>query len=196
MPVVDVLSSLEPAHPLLALAPRQTRCEAGQSWLWDGVRFDVLRPLGSDYLRALKPNAMSCVLHVSADHGQGGSALLTGDIEHQQELALVAEWGAALRSSVLIVAHHGSKTSSTPEFLAAVAPHTAVIQAGYRNRFSHPAPEVVARLQERGIYTPSSPSCGAWRWASAASARGTCERETTRRYWRHAAPEPGPAPED
>ena len=184
LPVDEVLSSLEAAHPLLALAPRQGRCEAGQSWVWDGVRFDVLRPPAGDYARSLKSNAMSCVLRVSA---AGGSALLTGDIERDQELALVAEHGDALRSSVLVVAHHGSRTSSTAEFLQAVAPQTAVIQAGYRNRFAHPAPEVLARLGERGIRTLASPACGAWRWNSGQSANGTCEREATRRYWRHGA---------
>ena len=188
LPVSEVLSSLEAGHPLLALAPRQTRCEAGQSWVWDAVRFDVLRPQGSDYVRTLKSNAMSCVLRISA--AGGASALLTGDIEHEQEAALVAEFGAALRSSVLIVPHHGSRTSSTAGFLDAVAPQTAVIQAGYRNRFAHPVPEVLARLHERGIHTLSSPSCGAWRWRSAQSAIGACERAATRRYWRHAAPSP------
>ena len=184
LPVNEVLSSLEPGHPLLALAPRQTRCEAGQSWVWDGVRFDVLRPNGGDYARTLKSNAMSCVLRVG---GAGGSALLTGDIEHEQETALVNELGAALRSSVLIVPHHGSRTSSTAAFLDAVAPQTAVIQAGYRNRFAHPVPEVLDRLHERGIHSVSSPGCGAWRWNSAASTLGACERDATRRYWRHAA---------
>ena len=188
LPVGELLSSLEASHPLLVdrpHAPRTQRCEAGQSWVWDGVRFDVLRPQAGDYARSLKSNAMSCVLRIS---GAGGSALLTGDIEHEQESALVAEHGPALRSDVLIVAHHGSRTSSTAEFLAAVAPQTAVIQAGYRNRFAHPAPEVLARLRERGIHTLTSPLCGAWRWNSAQSAAGRCERETTRRYWRHGPP--------
>ncbi len=182
--VGDVLSSLEPAHPLLALAPRAQRCEAGQAWDWDGVTFEVLSPPAGAYARSLKSNAMSCVLRVRA---AGGSVLLTGDIEHEQEAALVANHGPALRSTVLVVAHHGSKTSSTAGFLAAVAPQTAVVQAGYRNRFGHPAPEVLARLGERGIHTLTSPGCGAWRWHSAQAAAGTCEREATRRYWRHGA---------
>ncbi len=188
LPVTDVLSSLEPAHPLMTLAPRRLRCEAGQAWDWDGVRFEVLRPLGADYARNLKSNAMSCVLRVVAAGGSQASALITGDIEHEQEQALVAGHGAALRSSVLIVAHHGSRTSSTPAFLAAVAPQTAIIQAGYRNRFAHPAPEVLGRLTERGIHTLSSPACGAWHWNSAQSTLGVCERGATRRYWRHTVP--------
>jgi competence protein ComEC len=188
LPVGEVLSSLEPAHPLLAAAPSPVRCEAGQAWEWDGVRFEVLRPLGSDYERSLKSNAMSCVLRVSA---VGGSALLTGDIEADQESALVAQRGADLPSDVLVVAHHGSRTSSTDGFLAAVAPRTAIIQTGYRNRFGHPAPEVVARLGEHGIHTLASPVCGAWRWTSAQGGSGSCERTLSRRYWRHGAAEPG-----
>jgi competence protein ComEC len=184
LPVGEVMSSLEPAHPLLALATRPSRCEAGQSWAWDGVTFDVLHPPPADYARSLKPNAMSCVLRVSAP---GGSALLTGDIERDQEAALLAVHGAMLRSSVLVVPHHGSKTSSTDAFLAAVQPQAAVIQAGYRNRFGHPAPEVSARLQERGIRTLASAGCGAWRWRSSEGVDGTCERQATCRYWRHDA---------
>jgi competence protein ComEC len=184
LPVGEVISSLEAGHPLLALAPQPSRCEAGQSWDWDGVRFDLLRPQAEDYARALKPNAMSCVLRVRA---AGGTALLTGDIERDQEAGLLAAGAEQLRSDVLIVPHHGSRTSSTAAFIDAVAPQTAVIQAGYRNRFGHPVPEVLARLQERGVRTLSSPACGAWRWDSTSSTEGRCERANTRRYWRHDA---------
>jgi competence protein ComEC len=189
LPVGDVLSSLEPAHPLLALAPQARRCEAGQAWVWDGVSFEVLGPPAGTYmLSGLKPNAMSCVLQVAA--ASGASALLTGDIERVQELTLVAAQttGApALRSTVLLVAHHGSKTSSSAEFLAAVAPQKAIVQAGYRNRFGHPAPDVLTRLRERGAEVVASPTCGAWQWVSARPSSGRCERTATRRYWRHGA---------
>ncbi len=186
MPVDDVLSSLELDHPLLGRARHTTRCSAGQSWDWDGVHFAVLRPVATDYERALKANAMSCVLRVS---GGGRSVLLTGDIEREQELALLADGADGLRSDVLIVPHHGSKTSSTPAFLDAVQPRVAVFQAGYRNRFGHPAPEVLQRYVERGIEIDATPSCGAWRWDAAASATGPtagiCQRDAARRYWHH-----------
>ena len=108
------------------------------------------------------------------------SALLTGDIERDQEAVLVAAHGAALRSDLLLVPHHGSRSSSTPAFLDAVQPRVAVVQAGYRNRFGHPAPDVVARYRERGIDVRESAACGAYVWADGV---GRCERARAPRYW-------------
>ena len=185
LPVDELLSSLDASHPLQALAALNRvpsrRCEAGQSWTWDGVRFDVLHPLADDFDRALRSNAMSCVVRVQ---GATQSALLTGDIEREQEASLLSLHGAALRSQVMLVPHHGSKTSSTAAFLDAVQPDLAVIQSGYRNRFGHPAAEVVERYRERGMALIDSPHCGAWRWTGEA-ARGVCQRDTGRRYWHH-----------
>lgn len=181
--VASLWSSLEDAHPLRAAAAGvpTTRCEAGQRWAWDGVNFEVLHPQPADYQRAdhLKPNALSCVLRVSTPQG---SVLLAGDIERGQEAALVAAQGEALRSDVLLVPHHGSKTSSTDAWIDAVLPHTAVVQAGYRNRFGHPAGEVLARYRERGIRVVQSASCGAWLWAGGTQG---CWRDAARRYWHH-----------
>jgi competence protein ComEC len=185
MPVGGLLSSLELQHPLLAAARKSTRCSAGQSWVWDGVRFDILRPPESDYERGLKSNAMSCVLRVAEAREGGRSALLTGDIERDQEAALVAAQREALRSDVLIAPHHGSRTSSTGAFLDAVRPATAVFQAGYKNRFGHPAPDVLQRYRERGITLQPSPACGAWRWQAGGSAEGVCQRDAALRYWHH-----------
>lgn len=186
-PPTELWSSLEPGHRLLAAASSATRCAAGQSWRWDGVRFDVMRPLEDDYARSgLKPNALSCVLRVQ---GATHSALLTGDIEREQELQLVAAYGPALQSELLVVAHHGSKTSSTPAFIDAVQPRYAVFQAGYRNRFGHPAPEVVQRYVDRGIRVFASPRCGALAFDRAvAPGQINCERDVSRRYWHHALP--------
>ena len=182
---VDAMSSsLEAGHPLTALARRSQRCEAGQRWRWDGVDFAVLRPAPGDYDLALKSNAMSCVLRVS---GGGRSALLTGDIEREQEAALLQAGAAALRSDVLIVPHHGSRTSSTAAFLDAVDPKMAIFQAGYRNRFGHPAADVLDRYRERGIAIVASPACGAWSWLADGPAIGTCQRVIARRYWHHDA---------
>jgi len=186
LPVDDVLSSLELEHPLLALATHTTRCQAGQSWVWEGVQFDILRPAPDDYARKQKANAMSCVLRVSSSGARARSVLLTGDIEREQEVALLAASApGALRSDVLIVPHHGSRTSSTAAFLDAVQPRAAVFQAGYRNRFGHPAPDVMARYLERGIEAHVSPDCGAWRWDAGGAPEGVCQRDAARRYWHH-----------
>jgi competence protein ComEC len=177
LPVRELTASLDGAHGLMSGAVESTRCEAGQQWTWDGVQFEILHPRREDYGRALKPNALSCVLRISDGRH---SALLPGDIEREQEAALVAAHGAALRSDLLLVPHHGSRTSSTSAFLDAVQPRTAVAQAGYRNRFGHPAPDVAARYRERGIELRVTPDCGAYRWADGA---GRCERERAPRYW-------------
>ena len=191
LPIAELTSSIEDTHPLRALARQQGvpthRCEAGQRWDWDGVHFEVLHPAADDYALALRSNAMSCVLRVQgAAPGLGSSVLLTGDIEREQEIRLLREHPEALRSGVLIVPHHGSKTSSTAAFLDAVAPQVAVFQAGYLNRYGHPAEEVLARYLERGIARIDSPTCGAWTWRSGSGADlapAVCERVEARRYW-------------
>ena len=178
-----LLSSIEDEHELQALRPA-TRCEAGQRWEWDGVRFEVLHPLAADYGTGLRANALSCVLRV--DNGRH-SALLVGDIEAAQEVRLV-EVQARLKADLLLMPHHGSKTSSTPAFLDAVQPRLALAQAGYRNRFGHPAPAVLARYRERGIEVVESARCGAATWTSVRPQAVSCQRETARRYWHHAVP--------
>ncbi len=191
LPVAQLHSSLEPGHALLAGSVPQRRCEAGQRWQWDGVAFEVLHPTAEDYERPRKPNALSCVLRVQ---GVDTSLLLTGDIEREQEAALVVAFGAALRSDLLVVPHHGSRTSSSAPFLDAVQPQLALVQAGYRNRFGHPAPDVVQRYRERGIEVRASPDCGAWLRAATDAPLGQCQRDAARRYWHHGgALEPPPA---
>ncbi|MBV8380250.1 MAG: DNA internalization-related competence protein ComEC/Rec2 [Paucibacter sp.] len=181
VPTRSLLSSLEDDNPLLQADAPRARCEAGQQWQWDDVRFAVLQPSAQAYGREKKSNALSCVLRVTAANGQ--AALLTGDIEAQQELALVrASDPGTLRAQLLMVPHHGSNTSSSEAFLDAVAPRLAVVQAGYRNRFGHPTARVMARYAQRGITVLTSADCGALRWRSD-SARWTCERAESRRYW-------------
>ena len=110
----------------------------------------------------------------------GRSALLAGDAEAPQEALMVAAGRDALRSELLLVPHHGSRTSSTPDFLDAVAPRLAVVQAGYRSRFGHPAPDVMQRYAERGIRVVRSDRCGAFLWTPEES---RCQRDAARRYW-------------
>lgn len=178
-PSAEVWSSLEDEHPLLDAVRHHRRCEDGSAWEWDGVRFEVLHPGPAQRAPPLKPNQVSCVVRI---RGARHSALLAGDIERHEEARLVALHGARLRADWLLAPHHGSKTSSTADFLAAVQPRVAVFQAGYRNRFGHPAAEVLARYRERGVEVVTSPVCGAYRWSSG---QGQCERERRPRYWHH-----------
>ena len=190
LPVQALHTSLPLGHALLQRGlphpPPHTRCEAGQQWQWDGVQFEVLHPLPEDYALPRKSNAMSCVLRVRDQAGR--SILLTGDVEAAQEAALVARLGPALASSVLLVPHHGSRTSSTRPWLAAVAPQWAVVQAGYRSRYGHPAADVMGRYDAQGIKVVRTDRCGAWLWHDDQTA---CTREVRRRYWHWTLPVAG-----
>lgn len=178
-PQMALWSSLAPDH-LLLRGRDHTRCGTGQGWQWDGVHFAFLHPGSVALGPEPRPNALSCVLRVQDAHGV--AALLPGDIEAPQELALVNQ-GAPLAADWLLVPHHGSKTSSTPAFLAAVAPRVAVVQVGYRNRFAHPAPEVRERYSARELRWVETPSCGAALWRSQQADTVQCEREHRPRYW-------------
>ena len=186
-PQARLTGSIAGDPTLQALGPAAP-CLAGQRWQWDGVDFELLHPLPDTMGKGpqgQRSNALSCVLRVVDAHG--AAALLAGDIEAAQEQALVAR-GAALQADVLLVPHHGSKTSSSAPFLDAVQPRTALVQAAYRSRFGHPAPEVLQRLRERGIAVVESPRCGAATWASAQPDRVGCERQDRMRYWQHPVP--------
>jgi competence protein ComEC len=182
-PQAALVSSIEATHPLQALRPAR-RCEAGQRWTWDGVEFEILHPVPADYLSFTKPNAISCVLRIGNGHA---TVLLAGDIERLQEAALVSRT-PELRADVLLAPHHGSKTSSSEALLDAVRPRIALVQAGYRNRFGHPAREVVERYAAHGVRLVENVPCGAALWRSAAPAEVGCERERHARYWHHRLP--------
>jgi competence protein ComEC len=162
-----------------------TRCEAGQRWQWDGVTFELLYPSVADYASARSTNAVSCVLRVRASGADGASALLTGDIEAAQEAALARTRALDLRADVLLAPHHGSRSSSSAALLDAVRPRLTLIQSGYRNRYGHPAPEVVARYVARGIPLSASPVCGAMHWRSDTPGQVRCERDLARHYWQY-----------
>ncbi len=186
-PQAHLWSSLEDAHPLHARRPGWTRCQSGQSWVWDGVLFEVLHPpaarqlqTGQSPAQQPQPNEVSCVLRIR--NGQA-SVLLTGDIEAAQELALVQAGLSPI--DVLLVPHHGSKTSSSLPFLQALQPRLALVQAGYRNRYGHPASPVTERYRAQGITLVESTRCGAATWRSEWPAQVQCERVLAKRYWHH-----------
>ncbi len=111
----------------------------------EGVRLEVLGP-PRELLRGTESDADNASLVLRLVYGEV-SFLLTGDIFAAAERALLAR-GAAVDSDVLKVPHHGSDTSSTAEFLAAVSPAVAVVSVGADNRFGHPDADVVGRLRE------------------------------------------------
>ncbi len=187
LPAGMLLSSLAVDHPAQALAPWRTPCYAGQRWDWDGVRFEMLYPTPDSYDRDLRrANWRSCVLRIGA-HGR--SVLLTGDIEARDEQALLAA-GAPLAADLLLVPHHGSRTSSTPAFIEAVAPRIAVFTVGYRNRFGHPRPDVAARYADRGVQILRTDRTGAVTVRlDERGLRAEAYREAAPRYWRRVEPE-------
>ncbi len=117
-------------------------CQAGQSWQWDGVDFQILHPSKED--NALSENNQSCVLKVSAGNN---SVLLTGDIEYAAEKILIQRDSNLLAANILVAPHHGSKTSSSAKFIQQVNPQYVLFPTGYRNRFHHPAQQIIERYQ-------------------------------------------------
>lgn len=171
------------AWPMLYAYPADSSagfCRAGDHWQWDRVDFTYLSP--GDTVDGLDENNRSCVLRV---RGPGWSALLTGDIEQPAEQALL-DSGADLKARVLILGHHGSKTSSSEAFLRGVGPERAIVSAGYRNRFGHPSPVVLQRLLRLGIPVDSTVDRGTLQYdfAPDGEIRTTGARDI-RHYWRN-----------
>ncbi|MFY9315969.1 MAG: DNA internalization-related competence protein ComEC/Rec2 [Burkholderiales bacterium] len=174
-----LLSSLPDGHPLQGAVAGPRRCAAGAAWEWDGVRFAILHPGAAAPSR--KRNDLSCVLKVSAG---GRAMLLTGDIEKPAEAELLRRDAAGLAADVLLAPHHGSRTSSTAEFLAAVGAGAVVVPVGYRNRFGHPSAEALARMNARILRTDLD---GAVTVRLSHELKIDAQRQRRRRYW-HDAP--------
>ena len=159
------------------------RCVAGQRWNWDGVQFEILHPQPTHYRLdgsgVLPSNAMSCVLRI--DDGQH-SAWLSGDLDAERETRLALE-RPDLRADLLLAPHHGSASSSSAVLLNTLRPSLVIVQSGYRNRFGHPAAQVLQRYRERGIPWLVTAQCGAMTWSSHAPRAARCERVHNRRYW-------------
>jgi competence protein ComEC len=181
LPVGWVRSPLDPDDARLHLAQPALRCERGTGWEWDEVRFALLHPAAESYNRAgIQDNDRSCVLRVDSP---AGSVLVAADIEQDAEAQLLEHGATALRSDVLIVPHHGSRTSSTDAFLRAVAPSLAVFTVGYRNRFGHPAADVLERYARRGSRILRSDADGAVLLRFEAGVSVQAWRHARPRYW-------------
>jgi competence protein ComEC len=176
-----VIRAYAPERVLSSARRFAGRCEAGDAWTWDGVRFAFLHP-PPDFPDL--DNDSSCVLRVE---GAYGSALLPGDVSSRVEERLVREQPVALRAGVLVVPHHGSKSSSSDAFLAAVQPRHALVSAGHRNRFGHPTPEVLARLAAHGVSVLGTADGGMLRVTGGPAGEETREFRRTRRRWWHEA---------
>ena len=149
--VGNVLSGEAAALPVELAAED---CRSSDGWQWDEVRFSVWR-----WPHARDGNQASCVLKVEA---QGERLLLTGDIDDAAERALLAS-GMDVQAHWLLVAHHGSRSSSTSAFLDTVQADAALISRSRHNAFGHPHPQVLARLRAAGMVIHDTAEEGALR---------------------------------
>lgn len=129
-------------------------CVAGHSWRYDGIRFEFLHPRAGSVRVG---NDSSCVLLVTAGRYR---ALLTGDIEQPVEDELVRS-GTLQAVDVVVVPHHGSRTSSSVPFVYALRPTVAIVSAGFGNRWGFPKQEVVERWQAAGTEVFTTATAGA-----------------------------------
>ena len=139
------LMRLLPVREVVAGAamPGFDPCRRGRGWRWDGVDFSFLHPPDGSW----HGNDGSCVLRVVAS---GRAALFPGDIEGAGEGALLEAAPGLLRADVLAVPHHGSRTSSTQEFVRTVRPLYALVSAGCANRFGFPKQDIMGRYRSLG----------------------------------------------
>ncbi len=144
------LEALFPAPELIVDDPqfyhRGTSCHTHSDWIWDGVRFHFFQM----HSNATTKNNHSCILQIS---NQSGQILLTGDIEKSAEQALIQTYGPHLQSTILVVPHHGSNTSSSLSFLQTVTPKYAILSYGFDNRYHFPHAKVMNRYHDLHIPT-------------------------------------------
>jgi competence protein ComEC len=184
MPIGWLSSSLPDGHPLLQTTTDKRHCTDGQAWQWDGVQFEILHPDAGSYAPGkIRDNDRGCVLRISIGNQH---ILLAADIEKESESQLLREHPDKLPAALLVVPHHGSKTSSTEKFIAAVRPEYAVFTVGYLNRFGHPKQEVVQRYADSGSTLLRSDEDGAILVGMDAHGLEVERyRKTHRHYWTH-----------
>lgn len=132
---------------------RGSSCHQYPDWEWDGISFhffSIATPLRSK-------NNSSCILQISTPAGQ---VMLSGDIEKPAEQYLSNTYGKSLASSVLVIPHHGSKTSSSPLFIKNVAPHYAIVSYGFDNRYHFPHQQAMQTYKQNNIPVYNTVDCG------------------------------------
>lgn len=184
MPVGWLSSSLPDGHPLHLQVGHSQHCADGQGWEWDRVRFDVLHPaLEQGGYNKKQDNERSCVLRIGIGDQR---ILLVGDIEKDGERRLLKEHGGELHTTLLVAPHHGSKSSSSLDFVAATLPDHVVFTSGNRNRFGHPHAEVQQRYADSGAQLLRSDIDGAILVEmDAHGLKLERYRQSHRRYWTH-----------
>ncbi|NCF81849.1 MAG: DNA internalization-related competence protein ComEC/Rec2 [Proteobacteria bacterium] len=182
--VEGLLAAVPAAHTMTNVdtVPGQaTACLAGTRWQWDGVDFSILHPYSRD---AGDGNDGSCMLKVAAP---GGRLVLPGDVEELGEADVVSREKQSLQAEVLVVAHHGGRSSTSEAFLEAVSPRIALLGVGYRNRYRFPHADVIRRLTDRGVEIFDTARHGAisLRFDGRVGILGPrLERVESRRIWR------------
>ena len=156
---------------------RSKACRAGNGWNWDGVRFDFMHPSSPSAVKDQASNHQSCVLQVSIGDKR---MLLTSDIELADEQQIVSN--GLPNSQILLVPHHGSGTSSGTDLLDAVRPEIAIIPVGYRNRYRHPKPSVMASYETRKIKVYRTDTDGMVQ-VDLPSMKVSAYRHIRQRYW-------------
>ncbi|KPJ96026.1 MAG: hypothetical protein AMJ53_01555 [Gammaproteobacteria bacterium SG8_11] len=180
MPVSRVFTSVAQEF-----SPGQAQsCIAGYSWQWDGVKFQFLSPDEEDYVKERLDNNLSCVLMVETPSAK---LLLTGDIEKSVERELVMEADQfSIAADILVIPHHGSKTSSSMPFIDRVSPTFALAAVGYRNRFGFPKKQVVERYLQKNSAVLDTAAYGAMRFVlhrDDGVELMDLYRHSARRYW-------------
>lgn len=176
-----------PAYSLSSI-PYIKNCYAGKRWHWDGVDFEMIHPdTTHDSADANTPkpkrNDHCCVLQVKVGKQK---LLLTGDIEMRSEKKLLEKLKQKLASTILVVPHHGSCSSSTEDFIEAVNPAYAVIPVGYLNPYGHPKAEIVERYRKLKISVLDSIQDGAISFTlknQLAVEPPQCYRSQYKHYW-------------
>lgn len=188
---VDQLVSGADFNPPLSQEPKQTKCRSGQRWTWqyestaffftqpiiETVRLSVVSPITVSQFAG---NNSSCVILIE---WRDQRILLPGDIEAAAEAFVLTELNQPL--TVLVAPHHGSKTSSTTDFVNRLQPQHVVFSAGYRHHFGHPHPQVVNRYQRQGSRLWRTAEQGALTlvWDQSGNLQIVSAREHGWRFW-------------